>query len=238
MPGRWLRNPLAFTRHAHSHPHVHPHPPLSPHPHPAPRPSQARHAKALALLLQGAHPARHGPPYDEQQALLLCAQHRFEPGLEALFEAAEQPAALLRHLASRRRLQPVMRACRRSGEQTPAMWVQALGFLASLSAAEVATEAAEAGGGAGGEAGGEGARGVGASGDGDGAGGGGGGGVAGFRAAVVEAVEAVEREGLLQPPLLLQLLSPSDLISLDLVRDYLTRQLQREARLTQAPPPP
>ena len=114
------------------------------------------------------------------------------------------------------------------------MWVQALGFLASLSAAEVATEAAEAGGGAGGEAGGEGARGVGASGDGDGAGGGGGGGVAGFRAAVVEAVEAVEREGLLQPPLLLQLLSPSDLISLDLVRDYLTRQLQREARLTQA----
>ena len=51
---------------------------------------------------------------------------------------------------------------------------------------------------------------------------------------MVEAVEAVEREGLLQPPLLLQLLSPSDLISLDLVRDYLTRQLQREARLTQA----
>ena len=47
-------------------------------------------------------------------------------------------------------------------------------------------------------------------------------------------MEVVEREGLLQPPLLLQLLSPSDLISLDLVRDYLTRQLQREARLTQA----
>ena len=59
--------------------------------------------------------------------------------------------------------------------------------------------------------------------------------MAGFRAAVVEAVEAVEREGLLQPPLLLQLLAPSDLISLDLVRDYLTRQLQREARLMQAP---
>jgi hypothetical protein len=142
--------------------------------------------------------------------------------------------------------------------QTPAMGVQALGFLASLSAAEVAAEATEAGGQAGGQAGGEGAGGEGAGGEGAGgagasgagAGGGGGGGsggggsgggsgggdgMAGFRAAVVEAVEAVEREGLLQPPLLLQLLAPSDLISLDLVRDYLTRQLQREARLTQAP---
>jgi hypothetical protein len=137
--------------------------------------------------------------------------------------------------------------------QTPAMWVQALGFLASLSAAEVAAEATEAGGQAGGQAGGEGAGGEGAGGagasgagaggggsggsggGGSGGGSGGGDGMAGFRAAVVEAVEAVEREGLLQPPLLLQLLAPSDLISLDLVRDYLTRQLQREARLTQAP---
>merc|ERR1740124_1884972 len=115
-----------------------------PQPQPPLLPREVRHAKALALLLQGGGPTRHGLAYDEQQALLLCAQHRFEPGLEALFEAAEQPAALLRHLASRRKLQPVMRACRRSGERTPAMWVQALGFLASLSAAEVATEATEA----------------------------------------------------------------------------------------------
>ena len=36
--------------------------------------------------------------------------------------------------ALRRRLQPVMRACRRCGEAVPQLWVQALGFLATLTA--------------------------------------------------------------------------------------------------------
>ena len=110
----------------------------------------------------------------------------------------------------------VMRTCRRFGEVQPQMWLQALAFLASLKADELSA-AGEAGAASGAE----------------GAGAAEGAGVAAFHASVAEAVEAIEREGLLQPPLLLQLLAQSELVRVEHVRPYLLRQLERDARLTE-----
>jgi hypothetical protein len=125
-----------------------------------------------------------------------------------------------------------MRACRRCGEAVPQLWVQALGFLATLTAQELAAEAeeeaqeqADAAGGA--SAGGVGGAGPSGAAAGEGA----------FQAAVVEAIEAVEREGLLQPPLLLQLLAQSELVRVELVRGHRTRQLAPSLRRHRHPHP-
>jgi hypothetical protein len=179
-----------------------------------------RRDKARELLARGWQPHMlHAPAYDPQHALALCRLRAFAPGLVFLYDRLRLPRELLRVHMAANDYGAVVAACAEHGDPSrggdPQLWADALDYLCSSSgsgkeegvvAGETSTEPS-------------------ASAPSPSS--------CPPEAVVREVLRRIEQARALSPLAVLQALARHPTLPVSLVRDYVARELERDARLAE-----
>eukprot|EP01104_Vermistella_antarctica_P005197 TRINITY_DN1563_c0_g1_i1.p1 TRINITY_DN1563_c0_g1~~TRINITY_DN1563_c0_g1_i1.p1 ORF type:complete len:989 (-),score=293.81 TRINITY_DN1563_c0_g1_i1:110-3076(-) len=138
--------------------------------------------------------------FDNDHVLVLCQKHAFTRGVMVLLERLELYEEILRYHMEKGDFASVLAACRAHGDKEPSLWVQALSYFSTVDEPKRAPGSAAPSS------------------------------TTTTEEMIAEVLKTIDRDNLLPPLQVLQILKQKPTVKLGVVRDYITRRLEEECQ--------